>query len=132
MKKLMIIAALLGFAVACGGNEQKAEQKAEEKQECATIETIETSTAVKAEVVEEVAAPVEEQKATLDIPSTQTKNGPKELKTEVANDDVKVTYKDRDLGKTSNTGMAVTASDGTTTKGNLKAAEGGVKVQVKK
>ena len=127
MKKLMIIAALLGFAVACGGNEQKAE----EKQESATIETIETSTAVKAEVVE-VTAPVEEQKATLDIPSTQTKNGPKELKTEVANDDAKVTYKDRDLGKTTNTGMAVTASDGTTTKGNLKAAEGGVKVQVKK
>lgn len=125
MKKLMIIAALLGFAVACGGNEQKAE----EKQESATIET---STAVESEVVEEVTAPVEEPKATLDIPSTQTKNGPKELKTEVANDDVKVTYKDRDLGKTSNTGMAVTASDGTTTKGNLKAAEGGVKVQVKK
>jgi len=125
MKKLMIIAALLGFAVACGGNEQKAE----EKQESATIET---STAVESAVVEEVTAPVEEPKATLDIPSTQTKNGPKELKTEVANDDVKVTYKDRDLGKTSNTGMAVTASDGTTTKGNLKAAEGGVKVQVKK
>lgn len=125
MKKLMIIAALLGFAVACGGNEQKAE----EKQESATIET---STAVESAVVEDVTAPVEEQKATLDIPSTQTKNGPKELKTEVANDDVKVTYKDRDLGKTSNTGMAVTASDGTTTKGNLKAAEGGVKVQVKK
>lgn len=125
MNKLMIIAALLGFAVACGGNEQKAE----EKQESATIET---SAAVESAVVEEVTAPVEEPKATLDVPSTQTKNGPKELKTEVANDGVKVTYKDRDLGKTSNTGMAVTASDGTTTKGNLKAAEGGVKVQVKK
>lgn len=124
MKKLMIIAALLGFAVACGGNEQKAE----EKQESATIET---STAVESEVVEDVTAPVEEQKVTLDIPSTQTKNGPKELKTEVAND-VKVTYKDKDLGKTANTGMAVTSADGTTTKGNLKAAEGGVKVQVKK
>lgn len=51
MKKILLFAALLGFAVACGGNEKKEEPKAEEAQvettateECECEECEETAT----------------------------------------------------------------------------------------
>ena len=60
MKKILLFAALLGFAVACGGNEKKEEPKAEEAQ----VETTATE--------EATAAP----EVTVKQPAVNTENAP--------------------------------------------------------